>query len=112
MGILASSSSISLIECLSLAASESMVISLASMTLRSTNVTTMEYDPLRDEGILYAMAMMGDGVQVELHSYPGTFHGSAMMSHADVSKRDSADSMRALRRGLALPEEPPTTGTG
>ena len=64
-------------------------------------VTTMEFDPLRDEGILYAMAMMRDGVQVELHSYPGTFHGSAMMSHADVSQRDSADSMRALRRGLS-----------
>lgn len=63
-------------------------------------VTTMEFDPLRDEGILYAMAMMRDGVQVELHAYPGTFHGSALFEHADVSRRDAADSMRALRRGL------------
>lgn len=63
-------------------------------------VTTMEFDPLRDEGIEYAMAMMRDGVQVELHSYPGTFHGSALFVNADVSKRDAADSMRAIRRGL------------
>ena len=63
-------------------------------------ITTMEFDPLRDEGIVFAMDLMRDGVQVELHSYPGTFHGSAMMQHADVSQRDHADSIRAIRRGL------------
>jgi acetyl esterase/lipase len=64
-------------------------------------ITTMEFDPLRDEGIVYAMDLMRDGVQVELHAYPGTFHGSAMMQHADVSQRDHNDSIRAIRRGLA-----------
>ncbi len=63
-------------------------------------VTTMEFDPLRDEGIQYAVAMMRDGVQVELHSYPGTFHGSALFEDADVTRRDAADSVRAIRRGL------------
>ncbi|MDH3705865.1 MAG: alpha/beta hydrolase [Acidimicrobiia bacterium] len=63
-------------------------------------VTTMEFDPLRDEGIIYAMDMMRDGVQVELHSYPGTFHGSGLFGEADVSVRDTADSIRAIRRGL------------
>jgi len=63
-------------------------------------VTTMEFDPLRDEGIVYAMDMMRDGVQVELHSYPGTFHGSGLFAEADVSVRDTADSIRAMRRGL------------
>ena len=38
-------------------------------------ITTMEFDPLRDEGILYAMRLMEAGVTVELHSFPGTFHG-------------------------------------
>ncbi|WP_420637931.1 alpha/beta hydrolase [Candidatus Poriferisocius sp.] len=63
-------------------------------------VTTMEFDPLRDEGIQYAMDLMRDGVQVELHSYPGTFHGSAIFGNADVSRRDHADSIRALNRAL------------
>jgi len=63
-------------------------------------VSTMEFDPLRDEGLIYAMNMMRDGVQVELHSYPGTFHGSGLFAHADVSQRDAADSIRAIRRGL------------
>jgi acetyl esterase len=64
-------------------------------------VTTMEFDPLRDEGIKYAMDLMRDGVQVELHSYPGTFHGSGLFADAEVSRRDAADSIRAIRRGLA-----------
>lgn len=63
-------------------------------------VSTMEFDPLRDEGILYAMAMLRDGVQVELHSYPGTFHGSGLIAGAAVSRREVAESIEALRRGL------------
>lgn len=63
-------------------------------------VTTMEFDPLRDEGILYALAMLRDGVQVELHSYPGTFHGSGLITKAAVSQREFAESIEALRRGL------------
>lgn len=64
-------------------------------------VSTMEFDPLRDEGILYALGLLGAGVQVELHSYPGTFHGSAMFADAEVSRRDSGDSIRAIKRALA-----------
>ncbi len=65
-------------------------------------VATMEYDPLRDEGIRYALRMLEQGVQVELHQFPGTFHGSAMFAHAEVSKRAMAEMMGALRRGLRL----------
>jgi acetyl esterase len=65
-------------------------------------VSTMEFDPLRDEGILYALALMQAGVQVELHSFPGTFHGSALLPTAAVSKRGSAEMMEALRRGLKV----------
>jgi acetyl esterase/lipase len=63
-------------------------------------VSTMEFDPLRDEGILYALGLMQAGVSVELHSYPGTFHGSAMVSTADVSKRNSREVLAALERRL------------
>ena len=65
-------------------------------------VTTMEFDPLRDEGIVYALRLMEAGVSVELHSYPGTFHGSALMTTAAVSRRGTAEMMIALRRGLKI----------
>jgi len=65
-------------------------------------VTTMEFDPLRDEGIMYALRMMEAGVSVELHSYPGTFHGSAVITSAAVSRRASHELMDALRRGLRV----------
>jgi acetyl esterase len=70
--------------------------------LPPAHVTTMELDPLRDEGIAYASRLLAAGVSVELHSYPGTFHGSALVTNAAVSKRMSADMLGALRRGLAL----------
>jgi len=63
-------------------------------------VSTMEFDPLRDEGIHYAQRLMQAGVSVELHNYPGTFHGSALFTHADVSKRSARDAMEALGRAL------------
>jgi acetyl esterase/lipase len=63
-------------------------------------VSTMEFDPLRDEGIDYALRMLQAGVQVELHSYPGTFHGSALVTGAVVSQRAAAESIGALGRAL------------
>jgi len=66
-------------------------------------IATMELDPLRDEGINYAMRLLAAGVSVELHSYPGTFHGSAAAVNAAVSKRAAAEMTQALCRGLATP---------
>ena len=65
-------------------------------------VCTMEFDPLRDEGILYALALLQAGVPVELHQYPGTFHGSALVPTAAVSRRSSDELVDALRRGLRV----------
>jgi acetyl esterase/lipase len=65
-------------------------------------VTTMEFDPLRDEGILYAVRLLEAGVNVELHSFPGTFHGSALIPFAAVSRRANDELLVALRRGLKL----------
>jgi len=63
-------------------------------------VSVMEFDPLRDEGIIYAMRLLEAGVSTELHAYPGTFHGSALVTTADVSRRQGRDSDAALRRAL------------
>jgi acetyl esterase len=64
-------------------------------------VAVCEFDPLRDEGIEYARRLLADGVSTELHHYPGTFHGSAIVEDAAVSRRMWADHLDALRRGLA-----------
>jgi len=63
-------------------------------------VSTMEFDPLRDEGIEYALRMLQAGVQVELHSYPGTFHGSGLLPTAEVSRRGAEESSAALGRAV------------
>jgi len=63
-------------------------------------VSTMEFDPLRDEGIIYALRLLQAGVPVELHQYPGTFHGSALVTTAAVSKRQAAEARDVLRRAL------------
>lgn len=63
-------------------------------------VSTMEFDPLRDEGILYALALLNAGVHVELHSYPGTYHGSSKVTAATVSRRIADEQMLVLRRAL------------
>ncbi len=69
--------------------------------LPAAYVSTCEYDPLRDEGIIYALRLLQAGVSVELHQFAGTFHGSTILP-ADVSRRQQAEMVDALRRGLGL----------
>ena len=63
-------------------------------------VSTMEFDPLRDEGILYALGMLQAGLSVELHSYAGTFHGSGMLPNADASARNLEEVVHLLKRKI------------
>ncbi len=67
-------------------------------------VSTAENDPLRDEGIEYALGLLRAGVSVELHQFPGTFHGSALVMTAAVSKRAQQESASVLRHVLGVAE--------
>ena len=69
--------------------------------LPAAYVSTCEYDPLRDEGMIYALRLLQAGVSVELHQFAGTFHGSTILP-AEVSRRQQAEMTDALRRGLGL----------
>jgi len=66
----------------------------------------MQFDPLRDEDIRYAQRLLHAGIPTELHVFPGTFHGSALATHAAVSVREATEALAVLRRGLALPPAP------
>ncbi|MGO8825574.1 MAG: alpha/beta hydrolase [Acidimicrobiales bacterium] len=65
-------------------------------------VSTAEHDPLRDEGITYALRMLQAGVSVELHQFPGTYHGSALVTTAAVSRRAQREATLVLRRALGV----------
>jgi len=69
--------------------------------LPPTYLSTMEFDPLRDEGIEFALKLMQAGVSVELHSYPGTFHGSTVIGSAAVTQRNFTEIVEAFHRHLA-----------
>ncbi|WP_238173427.1 alpha/beta hydrolase [Kribbella speibonae] len=63
-------------------------------------VQTCEFDPLRDEGLIYAQGLLAAGVRTEVHLYPGIFHGSELVKDAAISRRMASDRMDALRRAL------------
>jgi acetyl esterase len=70
--------------------------------LPATYISTMEYDPLRDEGIIFGLRLLEAGVTVELHSFPGTFHGSGIVATAAVTRREADERILVLRRALGL----------
>jgi acetyl esterase/lipase len=69
--------------------------------LPTAYIATAEFCPNRDEDITYALRLLQAGVSVELHQWPGTFHGSQALLSAEVSQRQIAELGAALRRALA-----------
>jgi acetyl esterase/lipase len=66
-------------------------------------VLTADEDPLRDEGIDYAVRMIAAGNRVELHHVPDTFHSfDSIAPTAGVSQRVYRDYVAAIQRYVSL----------
>lgn len=68
--------------------------------LPPTYIATGGLDLFLEEDLDYARRLMRAGVPVELHVYPGGFHGFDFDPTAEVSARARRDSMDALSRSL------------
>lgn len=68
--------------------------------LPPTYIATGGLDLFLEEDLHYARRLMRAGVPVELHVYPGGFHGFDFDPTADVSTRARRDSLDALSRSL------------
>jgi triacylglycerol lipase len=55
-----------------------------------------------EEDVEYARRLTRAGVPVELHVYPGAFHGFEMAAAAALTLRSQKDSLEALRRALGV----------
>ncbi|MEV5576558.1 alpha/beta hydrolase [Spirillospora sp. NPDC052269] len=64
-------------------------------------ITAAEFDPLRDEAILYGTRLLQAGVSTELHVFPGAFHGSQAVP-SGVTERQKRETTVVLRRALGL----------
>ncbi|TDC74155.1 alpha/beta hydrolase [Streptomyces hainanensis] len=69
--------------------------------LPPAHVAVMELDALRDEGIDYARTLLAADVTTELHLFPGTFHGAALVRHSAVARRMTEEEITVLGRALA-----------
>jgi acetyl esterase/lipase len=68
--------------------------------LPRTYVSAAEFDPLRDEAIEHARALLAAGVPVELHLFPGTYHGSSAVRDAAISRRQLTEEIAVLKNAL------------
>jgi acetyl esterase len=64
-------------------------------------------DLFLDEDLDYARRLIDAGVPVELHTYPGAFHGFNMVGDARVSKNFARDMLHGAARllGLSIPAD-------
>lgn len=56
-------------------------------SLPPTCIMVCDIDPLRDEALLFANRLIQEDVPTELHTYPGTFHGSIIFSDTKTRSR-------------------------
>jgi acetyl esterase/lipase len=68
--------------------------------LPPTYIAVGALDLFLDEDIDYARRLAHAGVPVELHVYPGAFHGFGMVPAATVTQVSERDSLEAMARGF------------
>jgi acetyl esterase/lipase len=69
-------------------------------------IMTAEFDPLRDEGIIYGQRLMQARVPVELHCFAGACHGFDLLAPAvELSRRALDEQVGALARTLGAPRD-------
>ena len=71
--------------------------------LPPTFISTGALDLFLDEDLDYGSRLLRAGVPVEIHVYPGSFHGFDFMADAGVSRAARRDSLAALARFLRPP---------
>lgn len=69
--------------------------------LPSTFIGVGALDYFLESNLDYARRLTRAGVPVELHVYPGVFHGSDMMTEARLTKMHQHDQLEALRAAFA-----------
>lgn len=69
--------------------------------LPPTYIATGALDLFLEEDLAFAQRLMRAGVPVELHVYPGAFHGFQWAAEARVSQTAARDSRDALARAMA-----------
>ena len=77
--------------------------------LPPTFIATGALDLFLEEDLGFGGRLLRAGVPVEMHVYPGSFHGFDFMADAGVSRAARRDSLAALARFLQ-PPAPSTTG--
>ena len=84
-----------------LSATREAGIDLGRSTLGQIGLGAAGMEVFRDEDIDFANRLMQAGVPVELHVYPGVFHGWDIMApDAAVTRRATANRQAAMRRAL------------
>jgi acetyl esterase len=63
-------------------------------------VLTVDIDPLRDEGVLYAQELKNHQVEVKHSEYSGTFHGFWHMPFATHHKKAQKEMMQFIKEKL------------
>lgn len=63
-------------------------------------VTVGNIEVFRDECVAFAERLMHDGTNVELHVWPGVFHGAEQFTQAAIVKRMEAERNAAMIRAL------------
>ncbi|GLV55106.1 esterase [Dictyobacter sp. S3.2.2.5] len=71
--------------------------------LPATFINVGSIDLFVDEDVEYARRLMRAGVPVELHVYPGAYHGFRMVASAQVTETSTRDQLTALKRAFDRP---------